>query len=192
MAKKYIPKTKPRKPGSKRKQAVSPKVGIPEGAYDPIRDKPMEVWRAKCGVGRQSIIDSPESLWAAAVEYFNWCDENPLYEMDWKKDGGRLVQVKSPKKRPYTHSGLSVYMGVSVGYIRGIKHKRKDADKFASVIQKIDEAIKVQKFDGAASGFFNATIIARDLGLREQVDNNISDKRADISELFPFKEQKKK
>ena len=41
---------------------------------------------------------------------------------------------------------------------------RRD-DRFRSVTSCVDEAIRQQKFEGAASGFFNPAIIARDLGL---------------------------
>ena len=43
--------------------------------------------------------------------------------------------------------------------------KRED---FTNICKKVDEVIRQQKFEGAAAGFLNHAIIARDLGLADR------------------------
>jgi hypothetical protein len=43
---------------------------------------------------------------------------------------------------------------------------------FSQVITRIEKIIYNQKFTGAASGFLNPNIIARDLGLTDKVESN--------------------
>lgn len=52
-----------------------------------------------------------------------------------------------------------------------MKGKKDQINKdFSAVINKIEEIIYQQKFEGAAVGLFNSNIIARDLGLRDKQD----------------------
>jgi hypothetical protein len=44
----------------------------------------------------------------------------------------------------------------------------KDRKGFSQIITRIERTIYDQKFVGAAAGFFNSNIIARDLGLTEK------------------------
>lgn len=114
----------------------------------------------------------PDELWQKAIEYFQWCDENP-----WKE--AVLVQriekiVSLPKARPYTEGGFKLFANISnetwANYCSG-SNEYKD---FLEISHAIKETIRTQKFEGAAAGFFNANIIARDLGLRDASDHNHS------------------
>ena len=69
-------------------------------------------------------------------------------------------------KRPYTYSGLYVFAGIT----SSTYHEYKSYSEYSSVIKFIDESIRENKYVGAAAGYFNANIIARDLGLRESQD----------------------
>lgn len=35
-------------------------------------------WEARSSHGRNPKFESPEALWAACCEYFEWADDNPL------------------------------------------------------------------------------------------------------------------
>lgn len=37
-------------------------------------------WEARSSHGRSPIFATPDDLWSAVVEYFEWVEENPLYE----------------------------------------------------------------------------------------------------------------
>ena len=122
-----------------------------------------QFWKLRSKHGRDKIFTDPQHLWEAACEYFEWCEANPLMEMDWiGKDG---IQVERPKMRAFTWSGLEIFLDVS-----DLKHYKKDESykDFFPVITRIEKIIYTQKFTGAAAGFLNPNIIARDLGLQDK------------------------
>ena len=65
-----------------------------------------------------------------------------------------------------TKDGFALACGFSC-YAKLSEYKTKSKD-FGDVFTRIEEAIRLQKFEGASSGFFNHNIIARDLGLMNQ------------------------
>ena len=126
-----------------------------------------QFWKLRSKHGRDKLFESPELLWEAATEYFEWCEENPLIEVDFRgKDADR---VELPKMRAFTLQGLCLYLDCNTAYLRNFKNQeRADGKDFSSIITRIEETVYDQKFSGAASGFFNANIIARDLGLADK------------------------
>lgn len=146
--------------------------------------KGNQFWKLRSKHGRDKLFATPELLWEAACEYFQWCEENPLIEIDFKgKDADR---VEIPKMRAFTLHGLCIYLDVSTGYFREFK---KDCTKdFVLVVTRIEEVIYEQKFTGSAAGFLNPNIIARDLGLKDTQDLNVNDSRKDVSAIFPLDE----
>lgn len=125
-----------------------------------------QFWKLRSTHGREKLFSSPEVLWDAACEYFEWCDKHPLQEQDWVGKDGR--PVKKNLVRAYTWSGLEYYLGVSS--LREYKTNEKYKD-FFQVIARIEQVIYTQKFEAAAAGLLNANIIARDLGLIEKTEN---------------------
>lgn len=131
-----------------------------------------QFWKLRSKHGRDKLFTTPELLWEAATEYFEWCDSNPLIEVDFKgKDADR---VEIPKMRPYTIQGLCLYLDCNSQYLKTFKAQLSENDvyykDFNTVITRIEETIYNQKFTGAAAGFLNPNIIARDLGLTERQD----------------------
>ncbi|MGU3377635.1 DNA-packaging protein [Chryseobacterium sp. M5A1_1a] len=130
--------------------------------------KGNQFWKLRSKHGRDKLFATPELLWEAATEYFEWCESNPLIDVDYKgKDADR---VELYKMQPFTLYGLCLYLGVNTAYFRQFKQSLKDNDQniendFSTVITRIEEVIYHQKFVGAAAGFLNPNIIARDLGL---------------------------
>lgn len=126
-----------------------------------------QFWKLRSKHGRDKLFESPELLWEAATEYFDWCEENPLIEIDFR--GKDCDRVELPKMRVFTLQGLCIYLDCNTAYFRNFKNQeREDIKDFSSVITRIEEIIYNNKFSGAASGFFNANIIARDLGLADK------------------------
>jgi len=142
-------------------------------------------WTIRSKHGRDKLFESPALLWEAACEYFEWCEENPLLEIDYKgKDADR---VEIPKMRAFTMHGLCLYLDCNTEYFRNFKNQeRKNSEGFSSVIKMIEEVVYNQKFTGAAAGFLNANLIARDLGLKESSDINLNDSRKATAALFPW------
>ena len=126
-----------------------------------------QFWKLRSKHGRDTLFESPEMLWQAATEYFEWCEKNPLIEIDFK--GKDATEVRIPKMRAFTLEGLCLYLGCNTAYFRNFKVVDKEKEQeFNAVFTRIYETIYNQKFTGAASGFLNPMIIARDLGLRDK------------------------
>lgn len=142
-----------------------------------------QFWKQRSKHGRDKIFSTPEILWAAACEYFEWCDANPWQQQNWVgKDGDEVVRKLI---RPYTLSGFCVFIDCEERSLRnyGTKEEYKD---FFPVVTRIEQITRTQKFEGAAVGIFNANIIARDLGLS---DSNVlkGDKDNPIQHDHKFK-----
>jgi len=121
----------------------------------------------KRGKGRPPVFSSPEELWQAATDYFDWVDENPLQEMQYKQAGGEPVPVYVTKMRPYTLAAFCIHAGIGTStfhdYCNAERHRN-----FSEVTKRINDIIANQKYEGAAAGFLNPNIIALDLGLNKE------------------------
>jgi len=134
--------------------------------------KNNQFWMLRSKHGRDKIFATPQIMLEACYEYFKWCEENPLIEIDYR-GSNPPVKVELPKMRAYTLAGLTCFLGVNTIYFNefeaNIKGKEDQASKdFYKVITHVKEVIYNQKFVGAAAGFLNPNIIARDLGLSEK------------------------
>lgn len=156
------------------KKIITEEINLP-----PMQDNSNvpgnQFWKLKSKAGRERLFASPLLMQQAADEYFIWCNENPLYEEDYR--GKDATKVKIAKMRSFTYEGLTNYFGCNVQYLndieRGIRAKDPEkitlADKqYSTVIAYIRNTIRQQKFEGAAAGQLNANIIARDLGLTDR------------------------
>lgn len=157
-------------------------MGAPEG---------NQFWKLRSSHGREKLFAEPKLLWEAACEFFQWCDENPFKEAEQARNGGgkRKAEVGTegiesvpsgivelPRMRPYTIQGLCIYLGTHSTYFHefeaALKGKEDPVSKdFSQICLTIREIIYTQKFTGAAAGFFNPQIIARDLGLVDKKEN---------------------
>lgn len=131
-----------------------------------------QFWKQRSKHGRDKIFSNSEDLWNAATEYFEWCDKNPWVKIDWVGKTSKEVQRKT--QRPYTLSGLCIFLGVNTKYFNDFKETC--SNDFSEVITRIEEVIKTLKFEGATVGAFNPLIIARDLGLRDkqEIDQTVN------------------
>jgi hypothetical protein len=138
-----------------------------------------QFWKLRSKHGRDTLFATPELMWDAACEYFQWCIDNPFYKHEAKvvsigdyQSDVRIVEI--PVMRPFTMQGLCQYLGCNTRYFSDFK--KTCGEDFSTVITRIEDVIYNQKFSGAASGFFNSNIIARDLGLRDkqEIDQTIN------------------
>lgn len=126
-------------------------------------------WEQRSKHGRDKLFATPQLLWEAAVEYFEWCEENPLKEEKVFNYQGDIVRANISKIRAMTLSGLCLYLKCNEGYFRTFKSQLpKGEQDFNAVISEIEAVIYNQKFQGAAADLLNANIIARDLGLSDK------------------------
>jgi meiotically up-regulated gene 157 (Mug157) protein len=146
--------------------------------------KGNQFWKLRSKHGRELLFQTPDLLWEAATEYFQWVDKHPWKKIEQAKGNARPVYdkkkeeyvfpeqiVKLPTERPYTLSGLCIYLDASESYWRNFRKLESLSDDFLSVIHRIEQIIATQQFEGAAVGSFNANIIARKQGLTEKVES---------------------
>ena len=121
-------------------------------------------WEQRSSHGRNPIFKSPDDLWNACTQYFQWCEDNPLMEhkVFSAYDGLREAQV--PHMRAMTISGLCLYLDICESTWANYR-LQKD---FLAVVTRAEKYIYNQKFSGAAADMLNSNIIARDLGLKDK------------------------
>lgn len=129
-----------------------------------------QFWLARTKHGRDKIFESDEILWEAALEYFQWVEDNPLKEEKLFSYQGVIVSGDATKMRAMTIEGLCLFLDIS----RPTWYEYKEHKDFSYIIGKIEDVIKSQKFAGAAADLLNANIIARDLGLKDASSNELT------------------
>lgn len=136
--------------------------------------KGNQFWKLRSKHGRDKLFKTPELLWEAACEFYQWCDDNPLEEEKLFHYQGVVTSHSSNKLRAYTLTGLCLYLDCSENYFRNFEENNKDSKDFMAVITRIHETNYSQKFTGAAADLLNANIIARDLGLTDKKDVSVT------------------
>ena len=135
-----------------------------------------QFWKLRSSHGRDLLFASPSLLWEAACEYFEWCSTNPWNKQEAIKSGelaGTIMQV--PTARPFTMHGLCLYIDCSTSYFRAFKSTAtEDKKDFLTVIEKIEEVVYQQQFEGATVGAYNANIISRALGLTDKQEQTVT------------------
>lgn len=121
-------------------------------------------WQLRLKHGLDGKFKTPEEIWENFMLYVQWAEENPLIEVDFR--GKDAMKVEIPKKRVLTKDGFALACGFACWAT--LATYRNKSEDFAKVFTRIEQAITLQKFEGASSGFFNHNIIARDLGLMNQ------------------------
>jgi hypothetical protein len=125
-------------------------------------------WKARSSHGRKPIFESPEDLWAAASEYFEWVEANPLYEDKVTSFQGVNTHEPMAKMRAMTITGLCIFLDISAQAWSEYKQR----EGFGEITTRVDEIIRTQKFEGASADLLNPNIIARDLGLADKQETN--------------------
>lgn len=131
--------------------------------------KANNFWEQRSSQGRKPIFESPDDLWQACCEYFTWVEENPLDEIKpmtvakGGNEGSAIANAVIPHMRAMTLSGLCIFLDIS----QQAWYNYAARSGFVDVTTRAYEIIRTQKFEGAAGGFLNPVIIARDLGLSD-------------------------
>ena len=126
--------------------------------------KGNQFWKARSSHGRTPTFADPKQLWEACVEYFEWVEDNPLYEAKPFAYQGEVTVENVAKMRAMTIDGLCIFLDIDDETWRRYRKK----DDFCGVVARVDKIIRTQKFGGAAADLLNANIIARDLGLADK------------------------
>jgi len=164
---KPVQKQAPRKTAAKRKSGKSTKTVTPLNVnvnkghrYQPGN----RFWELRSSHGRKPIFSSPEQLWNAATEYFQWVEDNPLMETKLFAYQGVVHEGVVAKMRAMTIQGMCIYLDISTQGWREYKAK----PDFSAICEAVESVIYQQKFAGASADLLNASIIARELGLADK------------------------
>jgi hypothetical protein len=137
-------------------------------------------WLLRSSHGRNPIFATPDELWAAACEYFEWADANPLYEDKVTSFQGVNTHEPVAKMRAMTLDGLQLFLDISDQTWLNYKAK----EDFVGVTTQIEKTIRSQKFAGAAADLLNANIIARDLGLSDKSQTDVTNSDGSFAALI--------
>lgn len=134
--------------------------------------KGNQFWKARSTHGKAPIFKTPDDLWEACAEYFDWVEEHPLWESKAFAYQGEVTVAEVPKMRAMTISGLCIFLDIG----RRTWDEYRAREDYMPVVTRVEEIISAQKFEGAAADLLNSNIIARDLGLRDKQDVDLAGK----------------
>lgn len=120
------------------------------------------------GPGHILCYESAEQLLADIIEYMKWAEDNPIKEEKVAQYKGRFVRTWVEKPRAMTVIGCCTFLGIHQP--RWVEWSKSDRPGFADVIHWAQNSFYEQKFSYAAADILNASIIQRDLGLKDRTD----------------------
>lgn len=133
--------------------------------------KGNKFWLARSSHGRKPIFATADDMWSTALEYFEYNDNNPQLSYKTFFYQGEVIEAQVKDIRPLSIIGFCLFADIS----REAFDDYSKREGFIEVANLIKDTCYKQKFDGAASGKYNANIIARDLGLTERTDHTSTD-----------------
>lgn len=145
-----------------------------------------QFWKARTKHGRDKLFSSAEALWEACCEYFQWVEDNPLWETKAFAYQGVVTQEDIPKMRAMTIEGLCLFLDIS----QQTWFAWRKEDDFSEVVSRAESVIRNQKFSGAAAELLNPNIIARDLGLSDKTENDHKSSDGSLTNVHVYLPQK--
>ncbi|MDR1257873.1 MAG: DNA-packaging protein [Tannerellaceae bacterium] len=130
-------------------------------------EKGSKYWTRRNKHGRPRLYASPDALFDAAGEYFEWCSAHPLYKIETCIGKEGPIQVKIPVARPYTVGGLCKHLGYNRSHFyRCVKLARdrnisKSEDRYLFMFEFIHTIISAQQWEGAMMGVFSPSLVSR-------------------------------
>jgi len=121
---------------------------------------------------------TPEQLALNALEYFEYCQNNPIKSnqlITGGNKGGEVIQVDKP--RMFTIEGLCLSMGVNTKYLYDLIDQVKDKTdidsiRYSHTFNLIRETVRTQRFEYSAVREFDGAFIAKLEGLTDKVEHS--------------------
>lgn len=114
---------------------------------------------------QQKLHLDVDDFLADCAGYFQWATDHPLKEEQLFHHKGAIVRGDKDKVRAFTKRGLCAHLGMSDHRLALYANR---GDEWADAVAWVEDVIYTQKFENAAAGLLNASIIGRDLGLSEK------------------------
>lgn len=124
-----------------------------------------QIWKRRKTTGYAPKFQTAEELAEACCEYFQWVEDNPLWEEKPFAYEGVVTFENVAKPRVMTIQALCTFIGVTPPTWGNWRRDRPDLKE---VLDWAESVIYCNKFEGASAGLYNANIIARDLGLADK------------------------
>jgi len=119
--------------------------------------------------GIKKYIESPEQLWQFFIDYVEHERLNPMRKTEYI--GQHAIRVEIELETPITFEGFECYL-FKMHIISDLgdysSNKGDRYSEFATIIKQIKSFCFTNNFKGASVGLFNASLIARKLGLTEK------------------------
>ena len=129
------------------------------------------------GRGRSRTFETPDDLRESCLAYLAWADANPLYEEKHFCAQGQILTAEIKKPRAVTIVGLCLFLGIH----RHTWQNYRISEEFDLVCDEIEDRMKQYKFENAVAGLMNPTLIARDIGLVDKQEIDLSSKDGTMS-----------
>ena len=142
----------------------------------------------KIKVGRPARFKDAQQLWEEALQYFEWCEQNPVEiylkgkkRNSTKEDAKEMQQGKVT--RPYTLDGLCVWLNIQMewGVFKSNSKRREDWAEFEKVINACEQCVRSQQITGAMAGLYSERLTARLNGISEKVDATLDQRKTTVS-----------
>lgn len=124
-----------------------------------------QLWKRRKAPCSEPKFKTAEELLEACCEYFQWVEDNPLWEEKAFAYEGEVTYANVAKPRVMTIQALCTFIGVTHPTWLNWRRDRTD---LKDVIAWAESVVYCNKFEGASAGLYNANIIARDLGLADR------------------------
>jgi hypothetical protein len=123
-------------------------------------------WKKRTKHGRDKLFTTPEILWEACLEYFEYTEKRTWPKIEYKGNPPEKTVVNL--RVPFTQRSLYIFLNIH--HSTWLDYRDNHGEDFSAIVATVDDMIYNQKFDGAAVGAFSATLIARDLGLADRIE----------------------
>lgn len=107
--------------------------------------------------------------WADVIEdYFNFCDNNPLFKNEALKSGDRAGEIiRIPTARPYLIEGLCNYANIHPQTFYNYLEKEGYEDYF-EITARARNRIFQQNIENGYIGAYDSNLVSRKLGLADK------------------------
>lgn len=123
--------------------------------------------------GKPKLFRTPTILANYAMDYIDWCADNPIFRYESVKSGinaGMTFPVQMP--RVYSMQGFAIYLGISARTLRNYG-SAPEWSEFHDVYSRISDIFDNDKLENALVGNYDPRLAATILGIRERQELQI-------------------
>ena len=104
---------------------------------------------------------TPEELKEKAIEYFDYCVNNPIITEEIFNTKLGIERIEVRKVRVFTLRGMFMFIGI--GKDTFYRYENDDSGKYRDITTHIRDVIFTQKYENAAAGTIKESFIAKDI-----------------------------